>query len=131
MATSRCWGEQGFRKLANELPGSIVQAPIDFLAPLIAVLPGEGKNLIDGLCGWGMNRFSVNWDLPKLTELLEHMDRWSFEVNIYNIPDLESFLRAVLLQPRSITSDFNFPQWHYYGRGSGEDAHGYEYELRS
>ncbi len=124
-------GEQGFRKLANELPGSIIQGPIDFLAPLIAVLPDEGKNVIDVLCGWGMNRFSVNWDLPKLTELLEHMDRWSLEVNIYNIPDLESFLQAVLLQPRSITSDFNFPQWHHYGRGSGEDAHQYEYEPRS
>ncbi len=123
-------GEEGFRRLADRLPGAIVQGPIDFLAPLIAVLPEQGKHVIDMLSDWGMNRFSVNWDLPKLTELLDHMDQWRLEINIYGIPDLASFLQAVLLQPRSITSDFNFPQWHYYGRGSGEDAHRYEYGLR-
>ena len=41
------------------------------------------------------------------------LDEWGFEVNIYNVPDLESFLKAVILQPKSITSDFNFPEWHY------------------
>ena len=59
------------------------------------------------------------------------MDRWGFDINIYNVPDLESFLKAVLLQPRSVTSDFNFPKWHYYGRGSGQDARRYEYEQRT
>ena len=87
--------------------------------------------MIDGLCGWGMNRFPVNWDLPKLTELLEHMDRRSLEVNIYNIPDLESFLQAVLLLPRSITSDFNFSAVALLRSGAGEDAYRYEYEPRS
>ena len=77
-----------------------------------------------------MNRFSVNWDLTNLTNLLDHMDQWGFPVNLYNVPDLHAFLQAVLLQPRSITSDFNFPQWHYYGRGSGQDAHKFEYHLR-
>jgi len=123
--------EDGFRKLAQALPGSIIQCPIDFLAPLIATLPEHGRQLLDMLSDWGINRFSVNWGLPNLTQLLDQMDAWEFEVNIYNVPNLESFLRAVLLGPRSITSDFNFPQWHYYGRGSGEDAHRYEYELRS
>jgi hypothetical protein len=45
------------------------------------------------------------------------MDRWNFEVNIYDVPDLEAFLQAVLLMPRAITSHFNFSKWHYYGRG--------------
>ena len=47
----------------------------------------------------------------------------------YNVPDLKSFLQAVLLMPRSITSDFNFPKWHYYGRGSGQDSEHYEYSV--
>ena len=42
----------------------------------------------------------------------------------------EAFLQAVLLMPRSITSDFNFPKWHYYGRGSGEEGNHYDYALR-
>jgi hypothetical protein len=25
--------------------------------------------------------------------------------------------------PRSITADFNFPKWNYYGRGNGENGH--------
>ncbi len=123
-------GEDAIRKLAEALPGSIVQCPIDFLSPLIATLPEHSKTLLDMLRDWGVNRFSVNWDSPQCTELIDLMDTWGLEVNIYNVPDLESFLRAVLLQPRSITSDFNFPQWHYYGRGSGQDAHRFEYELR-
>ncbi|NIR00948.1 MAG: hypothetical protein GTN78_12235 [Gemmatimonadales bacterium] len=123
--------EEGIRKLADALPEVIVQVPIDFLVPLIAVLPEQGKVMLETLKSWGVNRFSISWKEPQLTELMNLMDTWGFPVNLYAVPDLESFLRAVLLQPRSITSDFNFPQWHYYGRGSGEDAHRHEYSLRS
>jgi hypothetical protein len=123
--------ERGIRKLAGALPESIVQCPVDFLVPLIATLPEQGRTMLDTLAEWGVNRFSISWKEPELTRLMDYVDSWGFEVNLYAVPNLESFLRAVLLQPRSITSDFNFPQWHYYGRGSGEDAHRYEYELRT
>jgi hypothetical protein len=129
-AVANVLGEDGFRRLAAAFPGAVVQCPMDFLAPLIGTLPEEGKRILDQLAGWGINRFSVSWDLPNLPELLGQMDAWGFEVNIYNVPDLESFLKAVLHQPRSITSDFNFPQWYYYGRGSGEKAQRYEYGIK-
>ena len=32
--------------------------------------------------------------------------------------------------PRSLTADFNFPAWHYYGCGSGEERAYHHYELR-
>jgi hypothetical protein len=48
-------------------------------------------------------------------------DQFEFDVNIYDVPDLETFLKTVLLMPRSVTSDFNFPKWHYFGRGSGKN----------
>lgn len=51
----------------------------------------------------------------------ERLDSWDHEVNFYNVPDLESFLQAAPLLPRSLTSDFNFPEWNYFGRGSGRD----------
>ena len=41
---------------------------------------------------------------------------------INNAPDLEQFLKVMILSPRSITSDFNFPEWNYYGRGSGKNG---------
>jgi hypothetical protein len=39
---------------------------------------------------------------------MDRMDAWGYEVNIYNLPDLEAFLQALVLLPRSITSDFHF-----------------------
>ena len=79
---------------------------------------------------WGINRFSISWETQEMRTFLDQMDKWGFQVNIYKVPDLNSFLEAVLLMPRSITTDFNFPQWHYYGRGSGQDSEQYEYSVR-
>ena len=79
---------------------------------------------------WGINRFSISWFVSDMREFFDQMDQWGFEVNIYNVPDLEAFLQAVLLIPRSITADFNFPKWHYYGRGSGKEDSYYEYSMR-
>ncbi len=123
-------GEHGFRKLSAMFPGTVIQCRIDFLAPLIDTLPEEGRRVLRGLRGWGINRFSVPWGLSNLTWIINTIERWGFEVNIYNVPDLESFLQAVLQQPRSVTSDFNFPKWHYYGRGTGENAQRHEYQER-
>jgi hypothetical protein len=54
-------------------------------------------------------------------------------MNIYAVPDLVAFLQAALLLPRSLTADFNFPQWHSPQRRigvqcsrSGEGAGGYQ-----
>ena len=79
------------------------------------------------LRGWGINRFSISWRSPGLRKFFDQMEQWGFEVNIYDVPDLESFLQAVLLMPHSITSDFNFPKWRYYGRGLDENKPYFKY----
>lgn len=79
---------------------------------------------------WGINRFSLAWSVRDLGAVIAKLDEWGFDTNIYNVPDLESFLKAVLLHPTSVTSDFNFPKWHYFGRGPGENASHHTYELR-
>jgi hypothetical protein len=122
--------EQGFKRLVAAHPEATVQCPIDFLGPLILATPDRAHETLEMLRGWGINRFSISWDRPDLRDLFDQMDRWGYEVNIYNVPDLESFLQAVLLLPRSVTSDFNFPQWHYYGQGSGEYGEHYAYQMR-
>ncbi len=121
--------EEGFRKLADAHPDSVLQCPVDFLAPLIISAPEKAKDILDMFTSWGANRFSIDWNAENLRTFFDQMDEWGFEVNIYNVPDLEAFLQAVLLIPRSITSDFNFPKWHYYGRGSGQDSEQYEYTV--
>jgi hypothetical protein len=59
------------------------------------------------------------------------MEQWGYEVNIYNVPDLEQFLQAVLLLPSSVTSDFNFPKWHHYGRGPGKHGTFHQHPVDS
>ncbi len=111
--------ETGFRRLAESHPSAIVQCPIDFVAPLTIAAPQQARSILEMLTSWGINRFSISWEQPDLRAVFDQLSQWGYEVNIYNVPDLEAFLQAVLLLPRSVTSDFNFPQWQYYGHGSG------------
>ena len=121
--------EGGFRRLISTHPNAIVQCPSDFLSPLIEAAPVQALETLKILSDWGINRFSISWARPHLRELFDQMEQWGYQVNIYNVPDLESFLQAVLLLPRSVTSDFNFPQWHYYGHGAGKGGKYYEYKM--
>jgi hypothetical protein len=122
--------EGGFRKLAEAHPSAIIQCPIDFMAPLIIGVPAKAREIFRMLTQWGINRFSLSWLTLNARRLFEQMDRWGLEVNIYDVPNLESFLQAALLVPRSITSDFHFPEWNYYGQGSGENRSRHEYSVR-
>jgi hypothetical protein len=112
--------ERGFKRLVAAHPEAIIQCPIDFLAPLIVAAPRQAHDTLKMLTDWGINRFSISWEQPNPRDLFDQMDLWGYQVNIYNVPDLETFLQAVLLLPRSVTSEFNFPQWNYYGHGSGK-----------
>lgn len=124
-------GEAGVRQLAEARPGAILQAPVDFMGVLACSLPDHTKTILDTLRGWGMNRFSINFMSAERPQFYDLMLRWGFEVNLYGVVDLETFLAAMLLHPRSVTADFNFPQWHYYGRGSGQGGRYYEYDQRA
>ena len=121
--------EEGFRKLAEAYSMSIIQCPIDSLVPLILSIPNKALAILDMFKDWGINRFSISWNTTDIRQTLDKLDKWGFETNIYNVPDLASFLRAVLLLPKSITSDFNFPKWQYYGRGSGHNQKRYVYSI--
>jgi hypothetical protein len=119
-ASLEALGEHGFRRLAAEHPGAVRQCPVGFLAPLVFTAPARARELLEMLSEWGVNRLSVEWGNPDTRRLFDRLDRWGYDVNIYAVPGLEAFLQAALLLPRSLTADFNFPQWHYFGRGSGE-----------
>ncbi|MHC4766039.1 MAG: HAD family hydrolase [Planctomycetota bacterium] len=109
-------GEAGFRRLARARPGAVIQCPVGFLAPLVNAVPDEGRRILEMLTGWGINRFSISWRVDSRRRLFERLEEWGYEVNFYNVPDLEGFLQAALLVPRSLTADFNFPGWHDGGQ---------------
>ena len=123
--------ETDFRRIAAARPGAVLQCPADFLGPLAAAVPDETRRLLDVLQGWGIGRFSIDWRDRRRAALSECLESLGCEINLYGVPDLESFLRAALMLPCSLTADFNFPTWRYYGRGSGEEQAYHAYELRS
>jgi glycerophosphoryl diester phosphodiesterase len=113
-------GADGFNSVRSRYPAAIVQCPVDFLGPLVVAVPKRARAVLRTLASWGISRFSVGWGGDHTALMLERLQRWGHTVNLYGVPDLESFLRAVLLLPQSLTADFNYPEWNYYGRGSGE-----------
>ncbi len=120
-------GEEGFRRIRTAHPEAIVQCSIGWLTPLMKASPDEAHRILELLVDWGMSRFSVSWQYENARRMLGKLKGWGYEVNFYGVPDLESFLEAVVLLPSSVTSDFNFPQWNYFGRGSGQNGERFVY----
>jgi len=114
--------EEGFKMLSEAFPNAVIQTTVDFICPLVFSVPDQARNILTLLKGWGINRFSISWELEKCSALLHQLKKWGYDMNVYNAPDLEQFLKVMILSPRSITSDFNFPEWNYYGRGSGKSG---------
>jgi hypothetical protein len=122
-------GEEDFHRIRAAHPAAIVQCPVGWMNPLLEAAPDEAHRILEMLAGWGMSRFSVNWEDTNARAMFEELTGWGYEVNFYGVVDLEDFLEAAVLLPRSVTSDFNFPQWHFYGLGSGQKGHRITYAI--
>ncbi len=107
------------KPVLDAFPGSVRQCPVDGLSPMLNNAPGEAQRYLGMLSRRGIDRFSVNWRTPGSRRMIVRLQNWGYEVNIYDVPDLEAFLQAALLMPRSLTSYFNFPKWFYTGRSDG------------
>ena len=124
----------GFQCIADKYPDAIIQCPVDFLSPLIIAAPRQAHEVLEIFRDWGINRFSISWQSGDLKgvdqrEVFDHLDQWGYNINIYKVQDLQAFLHAVLLLPRSVTADYNFPKWRYYGHGSGQDGQQIDYGM--
>lgn len=113
-------GEEEFHRIRAAHPAAIVQCPIGWMNPLLEAAPDEAHRILEVLAGWGVSRFSVNWEHANARAMFDKLAGWGYEVNFYGVLDLEGFLEAVVMLPTSVTSDFNFPRWNFYGRGSGQ-----------
>lgn len=122
-------GGEGFSRLRELFPRAVISCPANFLAPLVATMPQNASHVSAGLRNFGVSRLSLRWSQPGLRALLSTLEEMGWEANIYEVPDLSAFLEAALLLPRSVTADFNFPAWSYFGRGSGESNAKHRYAL--
>lgn len=120
-------GKTIFEHINEMFPGSVVQCDVDFLVPMILSMPRQAHRILNEISGWGVNLFSLNWKPAYPGKIINILDEWGIPVNLQNIPDLEGFLQAVYLMPYSVTADFNFPEWNYFGAGAGEDGYFYTY----
>jgi hypothetical protein len=126
LAPARIWfnaelhtlGQMGFRTLHERFPSSTISAPLDMLVPLLLASEAAAESNLRWLRSWGISRISLAWS-PLVRRSLDDLEARGWEVNLYGIPDLEGFLQASLLLPTSVTADFNFPEWGFFGRGSG------------
>jgi hypothetical protein len=113
-------GAEGFRRLRLAHPGAIVQCSVDLLAPLVLAAPRRARAVLRMMAGWGISRFSVAWAHETTLSLVQALQDWGYEINLYAVPDRESFLHAVLLLPRVSHRRLQLPDWNHFGRGSGE-----------
>jgi hypothetical protein len=120
-------GAAGFEAFRDHHPYSVVSCPIDFLTPLLTVAPEEADVVLERLRSWGVSRLSVRW-ASGVRHTIAELERRSWETNVYAVPDLQSFLEAAVLLPTSVTADFNFPAWRYFGRGSGQNGVVHQYQ---
>jgi hypothetical protein len=123
-------GEEGMRLISRSRPEATLSFMADFVGPLLLAVPTLAAQVLETLRDWGMNRVAIDWrTTPRILDMLERFNDYGWEVNIHGVPDLEAFLEAALLLPKALTADFNFPDWHYYGRGSGQQSVYHRYNL--
>ena len=120
-------GASGFEAFRSRFPSATASCPVDFLDPLLMVAPDEAEVVLERLRAWGVSRLSVAWG-SGMRRTIGELERRGWETNVYAVPDLQSFLEAAVLLPTSVTADFNFPTWRYFGRGSGQHGFVHEYE---
>jgi phosphoglycolate phosphatase-like HAD superfamily hydrolase len=113
-------GRSNFESLRRRFPRSTISAPVGFITPLMLASEEATDHTLNLLRSWGVSRLSLRWKpLANAGQLIGDLEAQGWQINLYDIPDLESFLEASLQRPASITADFNFPEWRYHGRGSG------------
>jgi hypothetical protein len=125
-------GRSGFKTLSARFPRATMSCPTGFLVLLLAAAPEEADHVLHRLRAWGVTRLSVGWGRA-MRWTLDELECRGWETNVYGVPDLHSFLEAAVLLPTSVIADFNFPEWRYYGRGSGQGGfvHSFEPETVS
>lgn len=115
-------GEDGLKSVKKRFPGARLQCPLEFLGQVVATMPDMAHDIVSRIQSWGVDRFSLAWTHPDSAMIRDRLDDWGLDTNLYAITDLEQFLAAVLTVPRSLTADFTIPEWHYFGRGGGNDG---------
>ena len=122
-------GEDGARQIRAWSADVDISVQVEFLEPLVRAAPSLADQVLAALRSWGVTILSLDWKTTDICYLVNELETRGWPVNIYGVQNLEAFLEAALLLPRSVIADFNFPDWNYYGRGSGQERMYHQYAL--
>ncbi len=107
--------ENGLKRLQDVYPKAIVEYDIDFLARTILNEPDEALEMLTILRNMGIDRFSLTRGKPAWRRIAGDVAKWGFDVHINTITSFNNFLQAALFTPRSMTLNFGFDGWRYFG----------------
>jgi len=109
-------GESEVAAVAKVHPAARRGVQGNFLAPLCLGLPDEAERLVRRIREWGVNHVTVSWTSHGPHEAIARLASFGLEVDVDDVEDLEALLQVVLLMPKAVTSNFNFPKWSYFGQ---------------
>ncbi len=102
-------GGHDFMELRETFPGSHIECSIDFMAPIISETPAKAEHILSVLSSWGINSFSLNQDTAGLKGVADYMHATGYKVNINGVNNIEALMDVILLQPSTISCDFDVP----------------------
>lgn len=108
-------------RLKEIYPEAIVEYDINFLARSVLDEPSAAREILLLLKKAGVARFSLKRGKPAWRRIASDVATWGFDVHIDSIASFENFLQTALLTPRSMTLNFGFSGWSYFGSGSEEN----------
>jgi len=108
--------ENGIRSLRDKFPDSVIECPVDHFIPILLNEPERVERFLKTLSLWGVRRFSVHWNTAHLVSVIGRIEAMGYHVNVDGVNNLQTFLQTVLLLPHSISSDFKFQHWNYFGK---------------
>ena len=100
--------ESFFRQLRQAHPHAVIQCPVCSLGPVLLEDDShKAYRILSTLEPWGVDRFSVRWNTPNLSGVIEAIEDLGFPANLYNVPNARVFDEAISLSPKSVTAVFH------------------------
>ncbi|QDU68710.1 hypothetical protein [Engelhardtia mirabilis] len=96
----------GFQELADACPGALLECPLDFLGPVLAIDPLAARALVESLTSQGVGRFLLARGGGDRLAVSAALRSWGQRYDVGNIEDLGGLLEVFREGPSGLTTDF-------------------------
>jgi len=100
---------EGLEKIKSHFPDAIISTRVDFLVPLLSQFPEFVEQIITELVKHNITVFSISLKTYNKDKFIQFIDEdMGYDINIRDVYSFEQFLRASILLPKSIVSNFDY-----------------------